>query len=150
MPKVEVDLSRRDAVEVQILDTFYVTVPFVSRVEQEKIREYAIPPQMRNLGVFAEPDAEKLSEAEAEAYIVKWRGLTPDIIEALAGPVKFHFEWNGDGTIPYDKELAHDLWRILPFGTFAQELKRRSHGLHRELYEQKKRQPRPSADTSAA
>ena len=152
MPRIEADFDRplRDAVKVQILDSFYVTSRYVSRVEHDLIRQHATPENMRNLGVLAQPDQDAFTDAEADAYVLGWEGCTRDILEAIGGPLKFHFEWNGDGSLPYDRELARDLWRVLPRGFFALKIQEKAQSVYRELYEQKKRQPRPSADTSGA
>lgn len=139
MARLKVAKRSRDAATVEILDGFIVTTPFLTKVEQEGINRRSKPAAQQD-NPLAREDPDLAAKAYADAYVLDWTGLTPDIIRALGIVLEEDPPTDDKGFIAYDQELSRDLWRHAFSGLYAYKITEASNEIQRQQYEQKKTQ----------
>lgn len=96
-----------------ILDEFIVQVRrLTSRQTQDLFTRCQRPNVLRGTG---QPetvlDDELWLRHAPDAYVAGWSGLTASVLRGLGVDLEEDPPTNGDGCIPWDAELARDVWR---------------------------------------
>lgn len=118
--KEAVDLT----VPLVVRDGFTVDVRVKTRRALERLYERCSRPKPSPVSGRMEQvlDDGLWAQNAPDAYIASWQGLKPSHFQLLGIALEEAPTTNGDGCIPYDAELARDIWREAFFDKFAQPI----------------------------
>jgi len=104
---------------------FEVEVRYLSRKETEELAERCSRRTFNRLTGQTESvtDFERWSTEAPNTYIANWTGLTPKVCQQLGLDLDEEPDTaNGSGEIPYDSELAVQIWRHAFADRFSQQI----------------------------
>lgn len=107
---------------LEIVDGFVVHVRSKTRRQLEDLYEECSTPKLNAVTGRMDRDLDdrQWSQKAPDAYIAGWEGLTPSVIRRLGLPLEEEPPVDSDGQVPYDPDIARQLWRYAYADRFSQ------------------------------
>lgn len=152
--KLDIDEQADITHPLPILDTFEVNVRFVNFDAREELADKCTVQKITRAGKTADFDFQKWLEHAPDYYIAAdngkpaWTGLTPSIVRRLGVPLKTDPPTDDTGCIPFDRELARQLWRKAQATKFRDPIVEFSGDMLDWIERAKEREKKDSASSS--